>query len=71
MMEKAAEPLRVEVGPTEAVSALLVQPPQPRACYVFAHGAGAGMAHASMEAAACGLAALRGAGLIDRAVAPL
>ncbi|WOH66008.1 alpha/beta family hydrolase [Bradyrhizobium sp. BWA-3-5] len=56
MMEKAAEPLRVEVGPTEAVSALLVQPPQPRACYVFAHGAGAGMAHASMEAAARGLA---------------
>ena len=33
-----------------------MQPPQARACYVFAHGAGAGMAHASMEAVAAGLA---------------
>jgi uncharacterized protein len=56
MNEKAAERLRIEVGPSEAVSALLVQPSQPRACYVFAHGAGAGMTHASMEAIATGLA---------------
>ena len=38
------------------MSALLIQPPQARACYVFAHGAGAGMAHASMETIAAGLA---------------
>jgi predicted alpha/beta-hydrolase family hydrolase len=35
---------------------LLIDPPQARACYVFAHGAGAGMSHASMEAIATGLA---------------
>ena len=33
-----------------------MQPPQARACYVFAHGAGAGMTHASMEKVAAGLA---------------
>lgn len=38
-----------------SVSGLLLRPPQPRACYVFAHGAGAGMAHASMETIAAGL----------------
>ena len=56
MNEKAAQRLRIAVSPSEAVSALLVQPSQPRACYVFAHGAGAGMTHASMEAIAAGLA---------------
>ena len=56
MNEKAAERLRIEVSPSETVSALLMRPPQPRACYVFAHGAGAGMTHASMEAIAAGLA---------------
>jgi predicted alpha/beta-hydrolase family hydrolase len=56
MKEKAAERLRIEVSSSEAVSALLVQPPQPRVCYVFAHGAGAGMTHASMEVIAAGLA---------------
>ena len=39
------------------VSALLERPAAARACYVFAHGAGAGMTHAFMEAAALGLAA--------------
>ncbi len=33
-----------------SVSALLMSPGQPRAVYVFAHGAGAGMAHAFMAA---------------------
>jgi predicted alpha/beta-hydrolase family hydrolase len=42
---------------------LLIHPPQARACYVFAHGAGAGMAHASMETIA--------AGLVDRRIATL
>ncbi|WP_291851289.1 alpha/beta family hydrolase [Bradyrhizobium sp.] len=48
-------PLRIEIKPGEAVSALLIRPPQPRACYVFAHGAGAGMSHSSMETIAAGL----------------
>ncbi|CCE03079.1 alpha/beta family hydrolase [Bradyrhizobium sp. STM 3809] len=39
------------------VSALLIAPPQARACFVFAHGAGAGMTHAFMHAAAESLAA--------------
>jgi predicted alpha/beta-hydrolase family hydrolase len=55
MTEKAAESLRIEIRPGETVSGLLVRPLQPRACYVLAHGAGAGMTHASMEAIATGL----------------
>src|SRR6187455_834670 len=51
-----AESLRIEIGRNEAVSGLLIRPPQSRACYVFAHGAGAGMTHASMETVAAGLA---------------
>src|SRR5688572_16227932 len=38
------------------VSALLLTPPDARACCVLAHGAGAGMAHPFMAAAAQGLA---------------
>ena len=56
MTAVGAQSLRIEVGPGEEVSALLIQPPQARACYVFAHGAGAGMAHASMETVAAGFA---------------
>jgi predicted alpha/beta-hydrolase family hydrolase len=48
--------LTIEVGSSGAVSALLLRPAKARACYVFAHGAGAGMRHASMEAIAAGLA---------------
>jgi predicted alpha/beta-hydrolase family hydrolase len=51
-----AQSLRIEISHGSAVSGLLMQPPQSRACYVFAHGAGAGMTHASMEAIAAGLA---------------
>jgi predicted alpha/beta-hydrolase family hydrolase len=40
-----------------SVDALLDAPPAPRAGYVFAHGAGAGMTHAFMAALAQGLAA--------------
>ena len=49
-----AQSLRIEINPGETVSALLIRPPQARACYVFAHGAGAGMTHSSMEAIADG-----------------
>jgi uncharacterized protein len=59
----AAQPLQIEIAPAATVSALLIHPPQARACYVFAHGAGAGMAHASMETIATGLA--------DRGIATL
>lgn len=40
----------------DAVSALWLAPADARAAYVFAHGAGAGMAHKSMTAIANGLA---------------
>ena len=41
------------------VSALLDAPDSPTACYVFAHGAGAGMQHEFMAAIAAGLARRR------------
>jgi predicted alpha/beta-hydrolase family hydrolase len=41
------------------VSALFELPPAARACFVLAHGAGAGMEHASMSAVATDLAARR------------
>ena len=47
--------LTIEAGKAGAVSALLVRPDAPRACFVFAHGAGAGMTHSFMEAFANGL----------------
>jgi uncharacterized protein len=50
-----AQPLKIELAGNASVSALLVRPPQARACYVLAHGAGAGMTHASMETIATGL----------------
>ncbi|HEX5683699.1 MAG TPA: alpha/beta family hydrolase [Ideonella sp.] len=49
--------LTIQVDPETAVSALLHAPADARACYVFAHGAGAGMTHAFMAAVAAGLAA--------------
>ncbi|MBN8991289.1 MAG: dienelactone hydrolase family protein [Rhizobiales bacterium] len=52
----AAQPLQIEIASADTVSALLTTPSQARACYVFAHGAGAGMTHASMEVIAAGLA---------------
>jgi uncharacterized protein len=50
-----AQPLTIEIGNEAAVSALLLRPERAHACYVFAHGAGAGMTHASMAAIATGL----------------
>jgi len=41
-------PLSIEVKPGLRVSALLQLPPNARACFVFGHGAGAGMTHAFM-----------------------
>src|SRR6187455_682507 len=51
-----AEKLQIKIEKADPVSALLMKPAQARACYVFAHGAGAGMTHASMETVAAGLA---------------
>jgi hypothetical protein len=49
--------LTINAGKSATVSALLMRPRDARACYVFAHGAGAGMTHAFMTEAAEGLAA--------------
>ena len=49
--------LTIGAGKSATVSALLIKPRDARACYVFAHGAGAGMTHAFMTEAAEGLAA--------------
>src|SRR6476659_9243178 len=51
-----AEQLTIDLGQTGRVSALLLRPQAARACYVFAHGAGAGMTHRAMEEVATGLA---------------
>jgi len=51
-----AQFVEFDVGQAHRVSGLWLAPAQPRALYVFAHGAGAGMRHAFMEAAAQGLA---------------
>src|SRR5215475_691929 len=55
-MAKDPQPLVIDVGKSTSVSALLALPKEARACFVFAHGAGAGMTHAFMAAVATGLA---------------
>jgi len=47
--------LKVNVGSTHSVSALLSRPSGAKACFVFAHGAGAGMTHPFMEQVSDGL----------------
>jgi predicted alpha/beta-hydrolase family hydrolase len=59
-----AEPLTIAIDPTLGVSGLLLAPANARACYVLAHGAGAGMTHPFMaqmseELASRGVATLR------------
>ncbi len=51
-----AEPIAIAVDGATRVSALLLVPTRARACYVLAHGAGAGMTHAFMAAVAQELA---------------
>jgi uncharacterized protein len=53
-----AQRLTIAVDAATSVSGLLVAPANARACYVFAHGAGAGMEHAFMTATAQELATL-------------
>jgi hypothetical protein len=47
--------LKIALGEKETVSAILMQPLRAGACYILAHGAGAGMEHRFMEAVAEGL----------------
>ena len=56
MTNVTPQKLAVTAGTSTRVAALLTLPPQPRACFIFAHGAGAGMTHAFMAAVANGLA---------------
>ncbi|KQW60306.1 alpha/beta family hydrolase [Variovorax sp. Root411] len=53
------ERLTIPVTSDIAVSALALAPADPDACFVFAHGAGAGMTHPFMETVAAGLAKRR------------
>jgi predicted alpha/beta-hydrolase family hydrolase len=55
-MTTDAQPATLTLEDGQTVSALLQSPPAARACYVLAHGAGAGMAHAFMAEVAAGLA---------------
>jgi predicted alpha/beta-hydrolase family hydrolase len=55
-MAASAEALAIETKDKTMISALLLRPEPARACYVLAHGAGAGMTHKSMEAVAVSLA---------------
>jgi predicted alpha/beta-hydrolase family hydrolase len=50
------ECVTIAVNGAHEVSGRLLVPPRPQACFVFAHGAGAGMMHPFMQAMAGGLA---------------
>jgi predicted alpha/beta-hydrolase family hydrolase len=56
MTDANAKALKVEIDGRTSVSALLIKPQRARACFVFAHGAGAGMTHSFMASFAGGLA---------------
>jgi predicted alpha/beta-hydrolase family hydrolase len=56
MSDTEAKPVTITVDDAHSVSGLLMAPPRAHACYVLAHGAGAGMTHPFMAAVAAGLA---------------
>jgi predicted alpha/beta-hydrolase family hydrolase len=56
MADVDTQSLVIEAGKSSTVSALLTRPEGARACFVFAHGAGAGMTHVFMGTVASGLA---------------
>jgi predicted alpha/beta-hydrolase family hydrolase len=62
-MTSNTEQIIIRLDDATAVSGLLQAPPNSRACYVLAHGAGAGMTHPFMAKVAAGLA--------DRSIATL
>ena len=55
MTDHLAKRINIEIDHACSVSGLLIRPARPHACFVFAHGAGAGMTHPSMEKVAIGL----------------
>jgi hypothetical protein len=55
MNDVSPQKLRLSVDSANDVSALLLRPQQARACFIFAHGAGAGMHHQFMNTVAAGL----------------
>ena len=55
-MGASPQPVTIAVDDAQRVSGLLQAPPEARACYIMAHGAGAGMAHPFMAAMANELA---------------
>lgn len=55
-MKPSAEPLTIRISDEQSVSGLLLAPARATTCFVFAHGAGAGMTHAFMTTFADGLA---------------
>ncbi|MGC1821896.1 MAG: alpha/beta family hydrolase, partial [Pseudolabrys sp.] len=57
MSSAVTKPVSITVSDAIRVAGLLKKPPHARACYVLAHGAGAGMDHPFMEDVARGLAA--------------
>jgi uncharacterized protein len=56
MPEPELQAVRIQLAGSRQVSGLLQAPANARACYVLAHGAGAGMDHPFMSAVASGLA---------------
>ena len=57
MLAPVPQPFTISVSEQLTVSALLCQPSDAAACYVLAHGAGAGMHHAFLASVSDGLAA--------------
>src|SRR6185436_19863702 len=63
LISTSPQPVTITINDKQRVSGLLQASPQARACYVLAHGAGAGMNHPFMAAIANGLS--------DRGIATL
>ncbi len=55
-MRSGPQPVAINLDDIQRISGLLQAPAGARACYVLAHGAGAGMAHPFMASVAAGLA---------------
>ncbi len=56
MTPASPQPVSIDIDGAQRISALLQAPPEARACYVLAHGAGAGMTHPFMTTVAKELA---------------
>lgn len=54
-MTTSAEPVTIRISDDQSVSGLLLAPAEATTCFVFAHGAGAGMEHVFMATFAEGL----------------